>query len=142
MIAVHDVEASSAWYCAVLDAESAHGGPEYERVVVNGVLVLQLHRLDVEHHHGPFADPEQPIGNGVAIWFEADDLPAAAARAITVGATVQTDVHHNPNAGHDELWLRDLDGYLVVLASSGAEDFAVQDGDPAVRAVGPLAPRG
>lgn len=25
-------------------------------------------------------------------------------------------LHTNPNAGHRELWLRDLDGYLVVLA--------------------------
>jgi hypothetical protein len=25
-------------------------------------------------------------------------------------------VHVNPNAGHREMWLRDPDGYLVVLA--------------------------
>ena len=25
-------------------------------------------------------------------------------------------MHVNPNAGHREIWLRDLDGYLVVLA--------------------------
>jgi hypothetical protein len=30
--------------------------------------------------------------------------------------SIQTDVHHNPNAGHREIWLRDPDGYLVVLA--------------------------
>jgi hypothetical protein len=29
-----------------------------------------------------------------------------------------TDVHTNPNAGHRELWLHDLDGYLVVLAGA------------------------
>jgi len=31
-------------------------------------------------------------------------------------AVVVTDVHVNPNAGHRDIWLRDLDGYLVVLA--------------------------
>jgi catechol 2,3-dioxygenase-like lactoylglutathione lyase family enzyme len=119
LIAVSDVEKSSAWYCEVLGAASDHGGPEYERLVVDGVLVLQLHRLDVGHHHGTFGDPSQPLGNGVAVWFETDELLAAAARARTAGATVQTDIHHNPNAHHDELWLRDPDGYLVVLASVG-----------------------
>lgn len=117
LIAVSDVEKSSAWYCEVLGAASGHGGPEYERLVVDGVLVMQLHRIDVTHHHGTFADPELPLGNGVAIWFEAGDLEAAARRARALGATVQTDVHHNPNAHHDELWLRDPDNYLVVLAS-------------------------
>jgi catechol 2,3-dioxygenase-like lactoylglutathione lyase family enzyme len=117
LIAVSDVEKSSAWYCEVLGAESAHGGPEYERLVVDGVLVMQLHRLDVGHHHGTFGDPSSPLGNGVAVWFETDDLSAAAERARALGARVQTEIHHNPNANHDELWLRDPDGYLVVLAS-------------------------
>ncbi|TDD52933.1 VOC family protein [Kribbella antibiotica] len=117
MIAVRDVEKSSAWYCEVLGARSAHGGAEYERIAVGDVLILQLHRLDISHHHGTFGDPAQPLGNGVALWFETDDLPAARVRAEH--AVIQTDVHHNPNAGHDELWLRDPDNYLVVLASQG-----------------------
>lgn len=119
LIAVNDIEKSSAWYCEVLGAESAHGGPEYERLVVDGVLIMQLHKLDVGHHHGTFGDPSHPLGNGVAVWFETDDLPGAAERARALGATVQTDVHVNPNAQHEELWLRDPDGYLVVLASVG-----------------------
>jgi len=116
MIAVSDVEKSSTWYCAVLGAASAHGGPEYERLVVDGTLILQLHKVDVGHHHGTIGDPSLPLGNGVAVWFEVDALEEGAARARAFGATVQTDVHHNPNANHDELWLRDPDGYLVVLA--------------------------
>ncbi|MEV8374382.1 VOC family protein [Kribbella sp. NPDC056861] len=117
MIAVTDVEKSSAWYCAVLGAASGHGGAEYEQLVVDGEMVLQLHKLEVGHHHGTIGDPALPVGNGVALWFQVDALEAAADRARSTGATIQTDVHHNPNAGHDELWLRDPDGYLVVLAS-------------------------
>jgi catechol 2,3-dioxygenase-like lactoylglutathione lyase family enzyme len=116
LLAVTDVEKSSAWYCGILAGVSGHGGPEYERIVVDGNLVLQLHQLDVEHHHGTFGDPAHPLGNGVAVWFEVSDLPASADRARSVGATVQTGIHHNPNAGHEELWLRDPDNYLVVLA--------------------------
>jgi catechol 2,3-dioxygenase-like lactoylglutathione lyase family enzyme len=126
MIAVTDVEKSSAWYCAVLGATSGHGGPEYEQLLAEDAMILQLHKLELGHHHGTIGDPALPVGNGVALWFEVDDLDAAADRARAAGATVQTDVHHNPNAGHRELWLRDLDGYLVVLASGSGEDFAVE----------------
>lgn len=126
MIAVHDVEKSSAWYCAVLGATSGHGGSEYEQLLVEDAMILQLHKLELGHHHGTIGDPALPVGNGVALWFEVDELDAAADRAKAAGATVQTDVHHNPNAGHRELWLRDLDGYLVVLVSRSGEDFAVE----------------
>jgi catechol 2,3-dioxygenase-like lactoylglutathione lyase family enzyme len=117
MIAVTDVEKSSAWYCAVLGAASGHGGPEYEQLLVDGELILQLHRLEVGHHHGTIGDPDLPVGNGVALWFQLDSLEAATARAKATGATVQTDLHRNPNADHEEIWLRDPDNYLVVLAS-------------------------
>ncbi|MDX6260105.1 MAG: hypothetical protein QOH84_1793 [Kribbellaceae bacterium] len=126
MIAVADVEKSSTWYCAVLGATSGHGGPEYEQLLVDGVMILQLHKLELGHHHGTIGDPALPLGNGVAVWFEVDELKAAADRAAIIGATIQTDLHHNPNAGHSELWLRDPDGYLVVLASGSGEDLAVE----------------
>jgi catechol 2,3-dioxygenase-like lactoylglutathione lyase family enzyme len=116
MIAVADVEKSSAWYCEVLGATSGHGGPEYEQVLVDGVMILQLHRLEVDHHHGTIGDPALPVGNGVALWFQLDSLEPAVARAKAAGATIQTDLHYNPNAGHEEIWLRDPDDYLVVLA--------------------------
>jgi hypothetical protein len=51
--------------------------------------------------------------------FEVDDLDAAVKRARSKAkAKIATDVHANPNAGHRELWLRDPDGYLVVLAGA------------------------
>ena len=40
LVAVRDVEASSRWYQTLLGCESAHGGPEYERLVANGTLIL------------------------------------------------------------------------------------------------------
>jgi len=116
MIAVTDVEKSSAWYCEVLGATSGHGGPEYEQVLVDGAMILQLHKLEVGHHHSTIGDPALPVGNGVALWFQLDSLKPAVARARAAGATIQTDLHHNPNAGQEEIWLRDPDNYLVVLA--------------------------
>lgn len=116
LIAVSDVRASSNWYQQILAGTSGHGGEEYEQLLVDGVLVLQLHRQDEGHHHGTIGDPEKPKGNGVVLWFEAFDFDSALQRTRAADARVETDVHVNPNSGHRELWLRDPDGYLVVLA--------------------------
>jgi catechol 2,3-dioxygenase-like lactoylglutathione lyase family enzyme len=116
MIAVRDVGRSRAFYLAVLGLESGHGGDEYEQIVDGGEILLQLHRLDVEHHHGPLGSPDVPLGNGALLWFEVADFDGAVERARAHGAEVERDVHVNPNAKQKELWLRDPDGYLVVVA--------------------------
>jgi len=81
-----------------------------------GSSFLQLHSIDVEHHHGGLAARDLLVGNGVLLWFEVSDVDAAAERAKSVRAEVERDVHVNPNAKQREIWLRDPDGYLVVLA--------------------------
>jgi catechol 2,3-dioxygenase-like lactoylglutathione lyase family enzyme len=116
MIAVADVEAASRWYQHVLGACSGHGGAEYEQLLVDGRLIMQLHRLEIGHHHGTIGDPAQPVGNGVALWFETSDFDTTVGRIRAVGPRIVNDVHVNPNAGHREIWIRDLDGYLVVFA--------------------------
>ena len=89
----------------------------------DGSLVLQLHAFDVSHDHGPIGDrDDKPYGNGVLLWFEVDDFDAAALRAAELNAKVVLPRHRNPPDGrggpnHWELWLRDPDGYTVVLAS-------------------------
>jgi catechol 2,3-dioxygenase-like lactoylglutathione lyase family enzyme len=120
MVVVRDVPASRRFYLQALDAESGHGGDEYEQVVKDGEILLQLHRIDVEDHHGPLADPDQPLGNGVLLWFEVADFDATVERVRATGAEVVTDVHTNPNARQQEIWVRDPDGYLVVLAGPSA----------------------
>jgi catechol 2,3-dioxygenase-like lactoylglutathione lyase family enzyme len=124
LIAVSDVEASSRWYQRLLGCFSDHGGREYERLVRSDrTLVMQLHSFDAEHHHGIFADPNlRPLGNGVLLWFEVDDFDDAVARAELLGAEIVLSRHRNPPDGvggpnHWELWLRDPDGYTIVLAS-------------------------
>jgi catechol 2,3-dioxygenase-like lactoylglutathione lyase family enzyme len=136
LICCRDVEASSRWYQRLLGCRSAHGGPEYERLVdprrqPSGYgsegLILQLHAWDVEHHHGAMGDPDaKAYGNGVLLWFEVDDFDAAATRATELGAEIVLPVHRNPPEGpggpaHRELWIKDLDGYTVVIASPDGE---------------------
>jgi predicted enzyme related to lactoylglutathione lyase len=117
LICVADVEASSSFYQTLLGATSGHGGSEYERVMSGDGFVLQLHDWDA-HDHAHLGDPGRtPYGNGVLLWFEVDDLDAAARRAAALGAEILEALHDNPRAGHRELWLRDPDGYTLVLAS-------------------------
>jgi catechol 2,3-dioxygenase-like lactoylglutathione lyase family enzyme len=123
LIAVTDVEASSRWYQQLLRVRSDHGGPEYERLVAGDTLVMQLHHFEVDHHHGAIGDPlDRPYGNGVLLWFEVDDFDGAHARSIEMGVEVMLPRHRNPPDGnggpnHWEIWLKDPDGYTVVLAS-------------------------
>ena len=77
--------------------------------------MLQLHSLDVGHHHGPLGDPAVPLGNGLALWFTTGAFDEAVDRARATGRD-RTDVQRNPNSGCREIWLHDPDGYLVVLA--------------------------
>ncbi len=129
MIAVRDVEASSRWYAELLGLVSDHGGAEYERLLADGVLMLQLHHRDVDHHHGSVvADSDAPVGNGVLLWMgEVADFDAVVARAEALGAPVVRPPHRNPpegggnGPGHRELWIRDPDGYTVVVASPDGE---------------------
>ena len=122
LIAVGDVEGSSRWYQKLLGARSGHGGAEYEQIVdAGGTLVLQLHAWEV-HEHPHLGDPAvRPYGNGVLLWFQVDDFDAAVARAREMAVEVLEGPRANPNAGHREIWLRDPDGYVVVLASVGGD---------------------
>lgn len=116
MLVVDDVQRSSRFYCDVIGLESGHGGDQYEQLYHDGELVMQLHDNDVDDHHGPLADPSLPYGNGVLVWFEVADFEGTVRRARNWGAEVVRDIEVNPNAGQQELWMRDPDGYLVVVA--------------------------
>jgi catechol 2,3-dioxygenase-like lactoylglutathione lyase family enzyme len=123
LIAVTDVERSSLWYQRLLGCTSTHGGREYERLQTGETLILQLHHFNVEHGHGRIGDPaDKPYGNGVLLWFEVEDFDAAVARAAALQAEIVIPTFRNPPDGnggpnHWECWLRDPDGYTVVLAS-------------------------
>ncbi len=120
MLVVSDVERSSRFYCDVVGLESGHGGDEYEQLLHDGEIVMQLHDDGTDDHHGPLVDVAEARGNGVLVWFEVADFDATVARAKAAGAPVERDVHENPNAKQQELWVRDPDGYLVVLAGESA----------------------
>jgi catechol 2,3-dioxygenase-like lactoylglutathione lyase family enzyme len=122
ILAVRDVRASARWYARILGSAEPTGSPPsdhehiYRRIYVGGELVLQLHAWDEENHPNLIDPNRAPVGHGVLVWFEVDDYAGAAARARTLGAEIIEEIV-NPSARHRELWLRDTDGYIVVLAS-------------------------
>ena len=132
LIAVTDVEASSRWYQRLLGCRSNHGGTSYEQLVSKGQLILQLHNFDVLHHHGPIGDRNaKPYGNGVLLWFEVEDFNDVMERAAEMGVEMVLPKHRNPpppeggGPNHWECWMKDPDGYTVVVASP----YGTADGD-------------
>jgi len=130
ILAVRDVPASARWYAQILGSAESTGSPPsdhdhlYRRIYAGAELVLQLHAWDVEDHPNLVDAERAPVGHGVLVWFEVDDYAAAAARARALGADVIEETV-NPRPRHHELWLRDPDGYVVVLASpDGSADPA------------------
>jgi len=123
LICVSNVEASSQWYQKLLGCRSAHGGSHYDQLTHHGELVMQLHSFDVEHHHGRIGNPDdKPYGNGVLLWFEVGDFDEVMRRAAEMRVEMVLPKHRNPPDGdggpnHWECWMRDPDGYTVVVAS-------------------------
>jgi hypothetical protein len=131
LICVADVAASSLWYQRLLSCRSAHGGKQCEKLAKDGRLMLQLHRFEVEHHHGAIGNrTDKPYTNGVLLWFEVDDFDAVMQRAGEIGVEMVRPHHRNPPDGeggpnHWECWMRNPDGYIVVVASA----YGSADGD-------------
>src|ERR1700761_7605946 len=119
LIAVRDVRASSRWYSELLGVSGSAEHPHrdvYDRLTSSGRLVLQLHAWDRENHPNLVNRAAGPPGHGILLWFMVTDFEAAVERARGLGAEVIEDAHVNPAPNQWEIWLRDPDGYVVVVA--------------------------
>lgn len=84
-------------------------------------MLLQLHAWDEEDHPNLVNAGAAPPGHGVVLWFQLDDFDAAVDRARRLRAEVIAGPLFNPAPRHREIWLRDPDGYVVVIASPDGE---------------------
>jgi hypothetical protein len=55
------------------------------------------------------------------LWFEVDDFDSVVERARALRTEIIEEPHINPRPRHREMWLRDPDGYVVVIASPDGE---------------------
>ncbi len=124
LIAVRDVRASSDWYRQLLGLDSLpeHSHRDlYDRMFSDGCLVLQLHAWD-EHEHPNLVNADRaPLGHGVLLWFEVGHFDAVVGQARALRAQIIEEPHFNPRPSHREMWLRDPDGYVVVIAGPDGE---------------------
>jgi len=124
LIAVRDVRASSRWYGRLFAADSLPDHKHrdsYDRVFSSGRMILQLHAWDEEDHPNLVNANAAPLGHGVVLWFQVNDFDATVDRARELGAKVILEPHFNPAPQHREIWLRDPDGYVLVIASPDGE---------------------
>ena len=124
LIAVRDVRASSRWYAELLGADPLPDHQHrdvYDRIWRSGRLLLQLHAWDTEEHPNLSTPRRGPPGHGVVLWFQLDDFDLAVERARGLKAEIIEEPHFNPAPRHREIWLRDADGYVVVVASPDGE---------------------
>jgi hypothetical protein len=127
LIAVRNVRASSDWYRTLLATDSL---PEhehrkrYDRILCDGRIVLQIHAWDEENHPNLVNADAAPCGHGVLVWFEVSDFDATVQRARSLNAEIIEEPHVNPNARHKEMWIRDPDGYVVVVGGPALDTGA------------------
>lgn len=116
LIAVADVEKTSQWYQTVLGLVSGHGGREYEQLLFEQSMVLQLHQWQA-HDHPHIGDPKRVIGNGGLLWFESNQFDEIVKKLQTHQVEILEGPKYNPNAHHREIWFKDPNGYTLVVAS-------------------------
>lgn len=117
LIVVENVAESSLFYQKILECESGHGGDEYEMLMKDGKLLLQLHHKDA-HDHPLMYTEAVPVGNGVMLWFRTSDFDKAVERVKKYSPNVVADAHVNPNARQHEIWFKDPNGYTVVISNN------------------------
>ncbi|HEX3664161.1 MAG TPA: VOC family protein [Rhizomicrobium sp.] len=125
LIAVQNVRAASLWYAELLGADGLPDHPHrerYDRIWRDGRMLLQLHAWDEESHPNLVNRDAAPPGHGVVLWFQVDDFHAAVERARGLDAEIIEEPHINPAPDHWEIWLRDPDGYVVVVCSPDGEN--------------------
>ena len=115
LINVVNVEASSRWYQQLLGVKSGHGGADFEMLMSGDDLMLMLHNAAGADHH-PGAESDGPVGKGLVLYFRVgEDLAAAVDRAKEMSADIVKGPEFNRLSHQEELWVRDPDGYTLVL---------------------------
>lgn len=117
LIVVENVAESSRFYQNILECDSGHGGDEYEMLVKDGELLLQLHAQDAHDHPGMYTG-HMPVGNGVLLWFRTSEFDRAVERVKRFSPEIVADVHVNPNAQQHEIWFKDPNGYVIVFSDN------------------------
>lgn len=120
IITVKSVPESAKFYCNLLGAQQGHGGEDYEQILWQNEMILQLHAYGADANHASLGDADASPGNGVVLWFEMTDFDAQLKRITDHGIKLDRAPFENTFAKQMECWLHDPDGYQVVIAGPSA----------------------
>jgi hypothetical protein len=92
-----------------------HGGKEFDILVTqNNEVLICLHKWG-EHGHPTMANPSITHGNGLILYFRTENMDEIRRNVTKIGATVEEEIHLNPNSTKMEFSLRDPDGYYLTI---------------------------
>ena len=114
MLFVEDVIATSEWYQDFLGAKSGHGGDEFEMLLGDKGSILQLHKID-DDHHDHSVDVSEPRGHGVVVVVYVDSAEAAFAKANEMKVEILSPLAFNEIAHMHEFTARDPNGYSLMV---------------------------
>ena len=115
IIAVKDIKASSKWYKSVFGLRT-RGEHDYFAVLLaeNDEILLCLHKWEA-HEHPTMINPNISPGNGLILYFRTENINQIRQNVITLGCSIEEDIHLNPNSTKKEFSLRDPDGYYLTI---------------------------
>ncbi len=116
MLFVHDVEASSHWFQTFLGVASGHGGPEFEMLLADGELFLQLHLIGNDHDHE--VSTAAPLGHGVVIVVYVDVAKTLYERALNLKLDIVSDLQFNEVANMYEFVVKEPNGYSLMICQT------------------------
>ena len=117
MLFVDDVIATSNWYQSLLGAKSGHGGDEFEMLLGDKGSILQLHKID-DDHHDHSVDVSEPRGHGVVVIVYVDSAEEAFAKANEMNVEVLAPFAYNEIAHMQEFTVRDPNGYSLMVCEA------------------------
>jgi catechol 2,3-dioxygenase-like lactoylglutathione lyase family enzyme len=116
IIAVKDVGASSKWYREVFGFRSVHEGKVFAVLVSDDDEILLCLHTWREHDHPTMTDPKIMPGNGLILYFRAENMIDIRQNVEKMGYPIEEDIHLNPNSTKREFSLRDPDGYYLIIS--------------------------
>jgi hypothetical protein len=122
IIGVGDVPRSFKSYQSLLGLpQTAPADDDFGQIIDSDETVLLcLHKWGA-HGHPSLLNPDQTQpGNGLLLFFRADDFDMALPGARALVTRLEEEPHVNPNTGTSEFSLRDPDGYYVTISALSA----------------------
>lgn len=123
LITVRDVELSAEWYKNNLGLSKGHGGSHYEQLIKDGKLIIQLHNMEPDENHDTLLESGETPGKGVLIWISVENFEESVKRLNDNHTILDKEPFFNKLAKQWEVWLRDPDGYRIVL--SGPSEYPI-----------------